>query len=159
MSLKTLHCTESHRCRQDSPDQRRHRCCRRGRRMCRWLRWWCTARCSLWSPPTAAGSPHSPPTSGCRSRRRFRMSRAWQQRSYLNNVCVGQGQRTEKKKRRGRRGGRSITATRFSRGHMQRGRCASKEDEKMERFYRNQKQSSILHSQQLKTFSYTYFRG
>lgn len=89
--LKTISSEKDHKYRQDSLDQQVHRCHRRGRWLCRSSRWLCTARCSLWSPPTATESPRFPPTSDCHSRRQFRTSRAWQQRSYLNNVCAGQG--------------------------------------------------------------------
>lgn len=72
------------------------RCHRWGRRWCRSLWRWCTARCNLQSPPTAAESPRFPPTSDCRNHRQFQTSRAWQQRSYLNNVCVGQRAKRDK---------------------------------------------------------------
>lgn len=75
-----------------SLDQQLRRCRHRGRWLCRSSRWCCTARCSLWSPPTTRESPRFPPKSDCRSRRRFRRSPAWQQRSYLSNVCAGQGE-------------------------------------------------------------------
>lgn len=97
--FKTISSEKDPKCSQDSLDQQLHRCHRRGRWLCRSSQWWCTARCNLWSPPTATGSPRFPPTSDCHSRRRFRTSRAWQQRSYLSNVCAGQGKGTERREK------------------------------------------------------------
>lgn len=152
-SLKTIYCAKDHKCRQHSLAQRLHRWHHRGGCLCRMFQRWCTARCSLWSPPTAAGSPRFPPMSDCRSRRQFQTSRAWQQRSYLNNVCVGQGRGTERTGER-ERGRTSITATTFSKSHMQRGRCTYKEDKQTQgkEFMEKQEQSSILHSHKVKTF-------
>lgn len=83
-----------------SPDQPPRRGHRLDRRWSRSPVRWCTGCCSWWSPPTAAESPRSPPMSDCRSRRLFQRSRAWQQRSYLSNVCVGEGaERTEDKRK------------------------------------------------------------
>lgn len=100
MSLKTRHWAKdpvrSHQCRQDSLDRLHQRCHHWSRGSRTLLQQWCTACCSLWSPPTAAGSPHSP-MSGCHNRRRFRMSHACQHRSYLRHLCVGhQEERREK---------------------------------------------------------------
>lgn len=83
-----------------SPDRPPRRSRRLDRRWSRSPVRWCTGCCSWWSPPTAAESPRSPPMSDCRSRRLFQRSRAWQQRSYLSNVCVGEGaERTEDKRK------------------------------------------------------------
>lgn len=86
MSLKRL------KPRVDSLDRLLRLHLRRGQCCCWLSEQPCMACCSWWSPPTVAASPRFPPTSDCRSRRRCQMSRAWQQRSYLNNVCMGQGE-------------------------------------------------------------------
>ncbi len=141
MSLKTMYYAEDHQGRQDSLDQRLHRCHHRGRCLCRWLQRWCTACCSSWSPPTAAGSLRFPPTSDCRSRHQFQMSRAWQQRSYLNNVCVGQGQGTERT-REGRVG----------RQPPDWAEIASKEEDALRRETNRQKMKSSWKARETETF-------
>lgn len=63
----------------------------------------------------------------------------------LSEQCLRRDKRTEERKeqeRQGRRRRTSITATRFSKGHKQRGGCAYKEDKQMEgRVYGKQEQS------------------